>query len=461
MQATLNERLTRIGPGMPCGALLRQCWQPVALVDEFDPALDPRMAERPLKAVRVLGEDFVLLHRPHAPAAQRWALLDRHCAHRQADLAFARIEPDGIRCPFHGWKFAPDGRCLETPAEPAGSRLCERVQQRSVPVQERAGVVWAWLGEAKDAAPRPGLPAIDAFRAPPSHSFAFKGLWHCNWLQAMEVGIDPAHPSFLHRYLEDDDLSATFGRQFRAASTGSVHGERWPMTRVMRERCNPEIQLDTATPGLLRLTALRRIDEALMHVRVTNALLPQAFVIPLSHDVTISQWHVPVDDTRTYWYTLFTSYAEPLDKTTMRNQRLAGVSLPDYLPRHGRHDDWGFDPAEQRSRTYLGMGEEDINRHDQWAVESPGPIADRTKEHLGQSDKAIVAYRRWLMQAIDAAEAGRVALSHGTDPTADLGAPDTVDCIVPADGWPQAWPRLAHERRASAPWASASAAAGS
>jgi phthalate 4,5-dioxygenase len=446
MLAALNERLTRIGPGTPCGALLRQCWQPVALTDEFDPAHDPRMAERPLKRVRVLGEDFVLLHRPQDPPANRWALLDRHCAHRQADLAFARIEPEGLRCPFHGWLFAPDGRCLQTPAEPAGSRLCERVRQRSVPVQERSGIVWAWLGP--EASTPPSLPGIDALRAPASHRFAFKGLWHCNWLQAMEVGIDPAHPSFLHRYLEDDDLSATFGRQFRAASVGMVKGERWPMTRVMRERCNPEIRVESSAPGLLRLTALRRIDEALMHVRVTNALLPQAFVIPLSETVTITQWHVPVDDMHTYWYTLFTSYGEPLDKATMRTQRLAGVSLPDHLPRHGRHDDWGFDATEQRTRTYLGMGEEDINRHDQWAVESPGAITDRTKEHLGQSDKAIVAYRRWLMQAIDAAEAGGRAVL----PSGELGGPDTLDCIAEASQWEQAWPELARSKRQAAGW---------
>jgi phthalate 4,5-dioxygenase oxygenase subunit len=441
VQAALNHRLTRIGPGTPCGALLRRFWQPVALVDEFDPALDARMAERPLKALRVLGEDFVLAR---GLGGSAWSLLDRHCAHRQADLAFARIEPDGIRCPFHGWKFAPDGRCLETPAEPTGSRLCDRVRQRSLPVQEAAGVVWAWLGDG----PPPPLPGLDAFAAPAGHSFAFKGQWHCNWLQAMEVGIDPAHPSFLHRYLQDDDLSATFGRQFRAASVGSVNGERWPMTRVMRERCNPEIQVEQTAHGLLRLTALRRIDEALMHVRVTHALLPQAFVIPLSGSVTISQWHVPVDDERTFWYTVFTSYGDPLDKATMRNQRLAGIRLPDHLPRHGRHDDWGFDPAEQRSRTYLGMGEEDINRHDQWAVESPGPIVDRTKEHLGQSDKAIVAYRRWLMQAIDAVEAGQPLQA----PPPDVDGPVTIDCIVDANGWRERWPELAAAQRAQAPW---------
>ena len=355
MHAAQNELITRVGPGTPCGELLRRYWQPVALLDEFDPRLDPRMAGRPVKPVRLMGQELVLFK----DGEGRFGLLDRDCPHRGADLAFARHEADGIRCPFHGWKFAVDGTCLETPAEPAGSTLCQRVRQRSYPLLERAGVLFAYLGP-EDSTP-PALPAFDCFTAPATHSFAFKGLWHCNWLQAFEVGIDPAHPSFLHRYLQDDTLDATFGRQFRAATAGVVNGERWPMTRVMRERFSPEIRFDEVAPGLTRLTTLRAIDDAQTHVRVTHAAFPHTFVIPLSETVTITQMHVPVDDTHTYWYSFFTSFAGPLDRETMRTQRLAGpggVTLPDYVPRRGRHDDWGYDPEEQRTRTFLGMGEE-------------------------------------------------------------------------------------------------------
>ncbi|MDH5339413.1 MAG: Rieske 2Fe-2S domain-containing protein, partial [Rubrivivax sp.] len=329
MKAELNQRLTRIGPGTHCGALMRRYWQPAALLDEFDPRLDPRMAGRPLKAVRLLGQDLVLWR----DAAGAFSLLDRDCPHRGADLAFGRHEGDGLRCPFHGWKFAPDGRCLETPGEPMGSTLCVRVRQRSYPVIVRAGVVWAWLGPEGDTPP--ALPAFDAFVAPASHSFAFKGLWHCNWLQAFEVGIDPAHPSFLHRYLQDESLEGAYGRQFRAASAGEVDGQRWPMTRVMREFCSPEIRHEEVAPGLTRLTTLRLINEQLTHVRVTHAAFPHTFVIPLSETLTITQLHVPVDDERTYWFSFFTSFAEPLDRETMRAQRLAHVTLPDYLPKMG------------------------------------------------------------------------------------------------------------------------------
>lgn len=447
MQAEQNELITRIGPGTPCGALMRQYWQPVALLDEFDPRFDPRMAERPLKAVRLLGQDLILFR----DEAGRWGLLDRDCPHRGADLAFARHEGDGVRCPFHGWKFDATGRCLETPAEPIGSTLCQRVRQRRYPVLEKAGVLFAWLGP-EDETP-PALPAWDCFAAPDSHVFAFKGLWHCNWLQAFEVGIDPAHASFLHRFLQDEELSGQYGRQFRNASLGSVAGEAWPMTRVLRECYSPEIRHEELAPGLVRLTTLRVIDEATTHVRVTNAIFPHTFVIPLSPTMTITQLHVPVDDTHTYWYAFFTSFTDPVDRETMRAQRLAHITLPDYVPKNGRHNDWHFDPAEQRTRTYLGMGEDDINLHDQWAVESMGPIQDRTREHLGTSDKVIMANRRTLLKAIETVRAGgRAPMAVDAAAAAALHGPETIDCIAPAAGWAAHWQQQVAARRAAAPW---------
>ena len=447
MQAAQNQLITRIGAGTPCGELLRRYWQPAALLDEFEPRLDPRMAERPLKAVRLLGQDLVLFR----DASGAFGLIDRNCPHRGADLAFARHEGDGIRCPFHGWKFAVDGSCLETPAEPMGSTLCQRVRQRSYPLKLQSGVIFAYLGP-EDSVP-PGLPAFDAFTAPASHSFAFKGLWHCNWLQAFEVGIDPAHPSFLHRYLQDGSLDDTYGRQFRAASVGEVDGERWPMTRVMREICSPEIRFEEVAPGLTRLTTLRLISEQLTHVRVTHAAFPHTFVIPLSETVTITQMHVPVDDEHTYWYSFFTSFDAPLDKETMRQQRLAHMTLPDYVPVHGRHDNWNFKAEEQRTRTYLGMGEDDINLHDQWAVESMGAIADRTREHLGSSDKVIMAHRRTLLKAIATVQQGGTPpMVLGAEQAATMQGPDTMDCIAPAADWQAFWQQAAADKRAGAAW---------
>ena len=492
-----NLRLTRVGPGTPGGALQRRFWQPIALTEEFDPLLAPDMGspEQPrlVKAVRALGQDFVLVKNHDGS----WALLDRDCPHRGANLAFARYESryerissendstplnisagdipispikeaaTSIRCPFHGWAFQTSGeqagQCIDTPAEPAGSTLCTQIKQRSYPVQEKAGVVWAWLGDlasdANEVASKPELmPDLDCFAAPASHSFAFKGMWRANWLQCFEVGMDPAHPSFLHRFLQDADLQETGsnagGKQFRSASAGDVQGERWPMTRVMRELHSPKLSAQAVKSDTLqgiRITALRELSNETTHVRITQAVFPHIFVIPLSETLTITQWHLPIDDERTYWFSVFTSFEAPIDQAAMRAQRLPYTNLPDYTPRAGAHNAWGFSPEEQMSRTFLGMGEDDINVHDQWAVESNGSLQDRTREHLATSDKIIVLYRRWLQRAIDAAELG-----HATPPLPAAQAlsepPGTVDGFAPSTDW-QAWQsaQLAAKRE-KAPW---------
>lgn len=427
-----NDTYTRVGPGSQCGELLRLYWQPVALVDEFE-------GPRPVRPVRLLGQNFVLFRDEQG----RYGLLDRDCPHRNADLAFGRLENGGLRCPFHGWLFDVDGKCLETPAEPVGSKLCQRVHQGSYPVEVRSGVIFAYIGKGEP----PAFPALDCFVAPDTHTFAFKGLWECNWLQSLEVGMDPAHASFLHRFFEDEDPEASYGKQFRATSIDSD----LPITKVLREYDRPEIAVAAADHGL-RLTTLRPIDETQTHVRVTNIVFPQAFVIPMSPEVTITQWHVPVDDHNNYWFTIFTSFTGPLDKKTMREQRLATYPEPDYRPLRNRSNAWGYDPSEQKAATYLGMGF-DINIHDQWACESQGPIQDRTREHLGTSDKAIIAYRRLLSAEIAKAAAGETPLMH-LDATAAAGlkGPVSFDGVDRSGDTERYWREGDARRRAAAPW---------
>lgn len=433
ISAEQNRRLTQVGPGTPGGRVLRHYWQPIALTDELE-------GKRPVRAVRALGQDFVLFRDEQG----RLGLLDRDCPHRNADLAYGRLEDGGLRCPFHGWLFDVNGKCLDTPAEPEGSTLCMRIRQRSYPVIQRSGIIFAYLGEGE----APPFPAFDCFVAPETHTFAFKGLIECNWLQALEVGIDPAHASFLHRFFEDADAKEAYGKQFRATSDGSD----LPMTYVLREFPRPRIEVDNTEYGL-RVTALRQINDATTHVRVTNLYFPQAFVIPMSAEMTITQWHMPVDDTHTYWVAIFTSFAGPVDKAQMRAQRLESYSLPDYLPKRGRQNDYGFDPEEQASRTYTGMGE-DINVHDQWAVESQGPIQDRTRETLASSDKAIAANRRLLMRAMAAVEEGRKpALLQDPEATPNLTGPGTIDTMAPAASWEAHWRQAVERRRGAAPWA--------
>ena len=430
MNAQENELITRVDPGAPAGELLRRFWQPAALTEQLQ-------GERPLQPVTLLGEEFVLFRDERG----EYGLMERHCPHRGADLCYGRLEDGGLRCPFHGWLFDVAGRCLEQPAEPAGSRLYQHTRNRAYPCIERNGIIFAYLGPGA----APPLPEFDCFAAPRAQTFAFKGLWECNWLQALEVGIDPAHASFLHRFFEDEAIETAYGKQFRAAAADTA----LPLTKILREYARPRISVGNTDYGL-RLVTTRVLDAARTHYRVTNLVFPNAIAIPMSDEMTITQWHVPIDNGSCYWYAIFTSFGAPVDQATMRAQRLQQHTLPDYRPKVNRAGDWGFDAAEQRGKTYTGMGF-DINVHDQWAVESQGRIQDRTREHLATSDIAISANRRLLKRAIRELQAERPVpfVSQASD-AAPLRGPVAIDAI---GGEPDCWRRRDGARRRASGWA--------
>jgi phthalate 4,5-dioxygenase oxygenase subunit len=433
LSAEQNDLMTRTGAGTPAGVLMRRYWQPAALVDELS-------GNRPIKAVRLLGENLVLFR----DEGGRYGLLERACPHRGTDLAYGRLEDGGLRCAFHGWLFDVAGQCLETPAEPEGSRLCANIRQKAYPVVERSGILFAYMGLGTP----PEFPHFDCFVAPESHTFAFKGMIDCNWLQSLEVGVDPAHTSFLHRFFHDEDPTQGYGKLFRDKSIDSDI----PMTRLMREHPVPQIEVESTDYGM-RIITLRRISDANTHVRVTNLMFPHAFIIPMSSEMTITQWHVPIDDTRHYWYAIFTSFGAPVDKDEMRRQRLELYELPDYIPRKNKSNDYGFDPHEQAHETFTGMGA-DINVHDQWACESMGAIQDRTREHLGQSDKAISAYRRMLRNAIEqAGNGGKPLMVLDGASAAQLTGPAAIDGIGPTDAWQAYWRKTDEIRRQASSWA--------
>ena len=431
LNADQNELVTGTGPGTPCGGVMRRVWQPAALTEEL-------AGERPLKALRLMGEDLVLFR----DGGGRYGLIGRRCPHRGADLGFGRLEDGGLRCPFHGWLFDAAGRCLEQPAEPPESDFHTKIAHRAYPCRERNGIVFAWLGPG---APPP-FPGFDCFAAPAEYCFAFKGFLDCNWLQALEVGIDPAHASFLHRFLDDDESEEGYGRQFRDRTSLAA----MPLTRLLREYPRPKIEVAPADHGL-RILASRTLDEAFTHVRVTNLVFPNAIAIPMSGDMTITQWHVPIDDRRSWWYAIFSAFEHRVDKALMRRQRLELYTLPDYMPRRNRANDYGFDPSEQRDRTYTGMGA-DINVHDQWAVESLGAIADRTAENLATTDKAIAACRRMLLRAVESAGADAPMPPDGGT-ASRLWGPVAIDAIGGAGDGPGFWAARDRERRDRSPWA--------
>ena len=181
------------------------------------------------------------------------------------------------------------------------------------------------------------------------------------------------------------------------------------MTKILREYDSPIINVEHTEYGL-RLIALREIDEERTHVRVTNQLFPHGFVIPMSTEMTITQWHVPVDDENCYWYAIFTSYATPVDKKKMRDQRLELYELPDYKSRKNKSRTITASirtsrrprpiPAWAPTSTCTTSG-----RWNRWARSRTAPT-----NISAQSDKAIVQYRRLLRQEIEKVAGGEKPL---------------------------------------------------
>ena len=431
----VNDEITLTGADKPAGKLLRQYWMPAALSEEL-------IGKRPVVPVTLMGEKLVLFR----DQSGTLGLVGRHCPHRGTDLCYGRLEDNGLRCPFHGWHFDVSGQCVEQPAEPEGSRMHENIRIASYPVVEKNGIIWAFMGDGEP----PSMPDLDCFRAPDSHVFAFKGLWECNWLQALEIGIDPAHASFLHRFLQDEDPKDGYGKQFRdKADTSNI-----PMTQLLREFPRPKIEVEETDFGL-RIIALRDLGNGSTHVRITNQVFPCAITIPMSNEMTITQWHVPVDDRNCYWYSMFTSFGKPVDKVTMREQRLKEHRLPDYAPLKNRANNYGYDPDEQDTLTYTGMGL-DINVHDQWAVESMGAIQDRRDEHLGTSDVAIIRNRKVLRRAIaDAADGKPVPFRFDAAQAERVKGPRSIDVIADNDEWRDTWQQREDQRRAACSWPAA------
>src|SRR6266511_1029272 len=180
-----NERLTRVGPGTPMGALLRRYWHPVAATVELD--------EHPVRPVKILGESLVLFRDRQG----RLGLIDDTCPHRRVSFLYGVPEEEGLRCCYHGWMFDRTGRCLEMPAEAPDSTFPRKVKIPGYPVQEMGGLIFAYLGPE----PAPLLPRWDLFVWPNAVRQIGLNTLNCNWLQCQENTGDPTHSVYLHGHL--------------------------------------------------------------------------------------------------------------------------------------------------------------------------------------------------------------------------------------------------------------------
>lgn len=362
-----NQLLTRIGPGTPAGNLLRRYWHPLCLAAEIT-------AEKPKKRVRIMGEDLVVFR----DGAGRYGALAEQCAHRRASLYYGFVEQDGLRCPYHGWKYRVDGQCIEQPFEPKGSTFKDEICQTAYTVEKLAGLLFIYMGPQ----PAPLLPRWEPLvsadgarriRVLPDHD--------CNWVQIMENSVDSTHTYYLHGHmlvLAGQTARARYHyRPMQKVEFEVVNEPAWAGIRKIREFGGDEPEEETGHP----------------------LIFPNILLVPQGEHLVI-HWRVPIDDSRTriFWF-VFTPGATAAD--------------PDADP-----------PAEYAPSFKNESGEYELIKYafasqDMMAWETQGPVVDRSQETLGTMDRGVVLYRKMLREQIERVRSGQEPVGVTRDPALD------------------------------------------
>lgn len=342
MRREENELLTRVGPGTPCGETLRRYWWPIATSTE--------VKDKPV-TVRVMGEDLVIFR----DGSGQVGLIDRVCSHRGASLEYGRVEKDGIRCCYHGWKYDVNGKCIDQPMEPKNSTFKNRIKQKAYVARDAGGLVFAYMGPK----PAPLFPKYDLlFRTEGRRSVWGRDV-HNNWLQAVENPVDPYHVMVIHASIYPE-LAFTRPELTYKEIPHGIQMDSIDHTSGFAERYYHVF------PGAVRVNVQRVGQESCQYLI----------------------WQTPRDDVSTVaWFAWASESKEPphelstgpYQKTTLGDWRRI-------------EDGW------------WGLWERD---QDDAVISSQGRIADRTKEHLGTSDKGIIFYRKMLKRAIEAVKKGR------------------------------------------------------
>lgn len=395
-----NLRMCLTGPGTPMGEALRRYWTPMC------PAADVARPDGPPRAVLRLGERFVVFR----DSAGQVGVLDEACCHRGASLRFGRVEDGGIRCLYHGWKFACDGTILETPNLP-DARLRERLRAPSYPVHVAGDVVFAYLGPPGTAPPPPRYSWMEG---PSERRFVFEHVQeNCNWVQALEGGLDSAHVGILHG---DEMALATLGRY----DPNGVGADRYPTTDPA-----PRLEVETTPYGFVYAAIRQATDPGKRYVRITPYVLPY-MTFPAMRTAVM---RLPQDDTTTVTISVYYDPDRPPDGDAILARQ--GMDRPEtYGPdRVLRIPDQDRAAMEAR-RSFTGL--DGFNVQDgAMTMFMGGPILDRTKEHVVPTDYAVVRMRRLLLEVADQVERGEAPV--GTGPEVDTSRVVGTSGVLGAD----------------------------
>jgi 5,5'-dehydrodivanillate O-demethylase len=368
LTAEENELLTRVGPGTPMGNLQRRYWHAIAAVEE--------MEHRWTKRVRLLGEDLVLFK----DRTGTFGLIGEFCPHRRASLAYGIPTDDGIRCPYHGWKFDGAGHCLEQPNEPEGSNFKDKVATAGYPVEALGGMLFAYLGPR----PAPLLPRWDGFVGDPVIRMIGWAPVACNWLQAMENSLDPVHTEWLHGKLQE----------FVEEKQGNTY---------TNSRKHLKIDFAEFEYGVYKRRLLAGSTEDSDDWKVGHPVLFPNILAVGSGGGDVWKFHayqlrVPVDDEHTmhYWYNVY----EPPAGTDVPHRLFERVPFYEM-------------PVRDESGEYML---DLIDVQDVMAWETQGAIAQRHLEKLGTTDTGVILFRNMLKRELAKVERGEDPMGTIRDP---------------------------------------------
>ncbi|MEM7424729.1 MAG: aromatic ring-hydroxylating dioxygenase subunit alpha [Pseudomonadota bacterium] len=356
-----DEELAHVGPGTPCGEMLRRYWQPVAIADDI--------GELP-KGVRILGEDLVIFRTP----MNEFGLVHRQCPHRRASLEIGKCEDRGIRCAYHGWLFGLDGEILETPGEAPDAKPAIEVRRRTrlgaYPLHEYGGLLFAYMGPIEEM---PSFPEYDATYVPDLTTRTYQINYTCNWIQVLDAIMDPIHTSFLH--------SSISGAQF---SEGMAEiGE-----------------LDIFERNIQFLGSnTRRVDEHVW-VRVNEVVLP---------NFTQAGSAFQADGTKPHYFgrSSFTRWVVPIDDVSCMS--IAWANFGERGDPHEYNNQEGCELIEQGELVDRPWEERQRNPADAEAVEGMGPISEHKGENLMPTDRGVSLYRRKIRRLIRDIQEGKPA----------------------------------------------------
>ena len=385
-----NDLLTKVSQGTPGGNLLRCYWQPAALSEELP-------IDGPPIPIRLLGEDLVLFRNESGEIG----LLELHCSHRGSDLSYGRIEDGGLRCLYHGWLYDIHGNCIDQPSELPTKQFREKVHHVAYPCQEKAGLIFAYLG----AGTPPLLPAYESLECADDHRWVAKHFHECNYLQGAEGNIDTAHVAWLHGFLPGKE-----GEKMAANYAGDLTGRPWNSSRYPgadRSRYVFESEIEETDYGLRFWRMTGRLEDRQREVSLSNFILPNLCAVQGGpqprDDGYLINWHVPIDDEHHWRYSIAFRRSAPLDPELGR-QRTA-VLTKDYHFIQNKSNRYLQDREEMKTKTMAGFGSVFVVG-DHFTTETTGAIQDRTKEHLGSSDRELAAARRLLLKAIRTVQDG-------------------------------------------------------